>query len=256
MEYQQRKISKKTKKFKAAIGELHQKLGANYEKLKALGSEGGHLGFSQTETLADDLRKMSSELDRTLIKGPDTKAAQKAIEEALLKLELEGATIGDLVNTRINLGQQINWRNVDPKGAMLNEGRSIFMRAIEKSSPEIANELRNTDKAWAQYQKYADLLDKKQAFMKIAGIEVPAKYLLFGALAFKPGLLKIYATKEAIQRFSTAMLVNPKFQNVRQKLMQAVLIGDKDRQRKLMVVAQKILKQEDPELYDELDFGT
>ena len=137
---------------------------------------------------------------------PDTKAAQKAIEEALLKLEMEGATVGDLVNTRINLGQQINWGNIDPKGALLNEGRGIFLKAIEKTNPKVANELRMTDKAWAKYQQFADVLDKKQAFVKVHGIPVPAGGFVFDAVLAAKVLTgmdpltaaKYYAVKEGV----------------------------------------------------------
>ena len=63
---------------------------------------------------------------------------------------------------------------------------------------------------------------------------------------------KVEVGKEGVQRFSTAMLTNPKLQGIHKKLVQATLHGDTEQQRKLMVAAQKILKKDDPELYNEL----
>lgn len=255
------KASKKTKQFEKDVTGLKEKLGASYEEFKNIGREGGHLGFQQVEALSDDLRKITADLEHTLIKGPDTKAAITAIEEGMTKLQNYGTSIGELVSTRQNLGQSINWKNVDPKGVMLNRARESFMKAIENANPKVAKELRATDKAWRQYEKFKDVLDKKQAFTMVNGVPVPSGSVVFwGALGSKALLgglspataAKYYGIKEGISRLSTAMLTNPKLQGIRGQLMKAVLSGNEEKQRKLMISAQKIIKTDDPDLYDEL----
>lgn len=255
------KIAKKTKNYKGAVKELNEKLGKNYERLKEVGRKGGRLSNKQTEGLSNDLSHMVSDMDRTLIQGPDTKAARNILEEALFKLESEGATVEDLINSRLNLSQSINWKAVDPKGAMLKKGRESFMKAIEKTNPGVAKELRMTDQSWSKYLRYAKNLDKKQALLKIAGNEVPvdnivfATALKFGMGASVPVVAKTLLAKEGIQRLATSMVTNPKLQGIHRQLMKASIEGSKEKQKALLMTMKKILKEDDPELYSELDFS-
>ncbi len=252
------KIAKKTKGFEGAVKGLQQKLGSNYEALKTKGSL-MRLGSHAVTDLADDLKKFNNKLGKTLIEGPDTAAARKAVTKGINTIQNKGATVEDLINTRLNIGQQINWNNVDPKGVLLNEARDIFMKGIEKANPRVAKELRFTDNAWKKYKKFSDVLDKKQATFKIKGIDVPTNNIVFAA-ALKtigtstPTALKYLAVKEVVQRFSTALLTNPRLQGLHKKLIEYSLKGSPEQQRKTMVAIQKILKQDDPDLYEELDF--
>jgi hypothetical protein len=175
------KIAKKTKKYEGAVKELNEKLGKNYDKLKEVGKKGGYIGAKAEQSLSKDLSSTLEELDKTLIVGPDTDAAKKAIGTALSRLESQGSTVEELINTRLNLGQSINWNRVDPKGAMLNQTRETLMRAIEKSNPKVAKELKLTDQGWSKYKKFEKSLEKKQATVKIHGIDVPVANVAFGA---------------------------------------------------------------------------
>lgn len=253
------KIAKKTKGFERTVEGLKQKLGANYLGLESRGAL-MRLGSQGVSDLSNDLRRFSSKLRKTLVEGPDTAAARKAIEAGIKKLEKSGTTVEELIKTRQNLGQSINWKSVDPKGALLNEGRELFMKAIEKANPRIAKELRYTDNAYKRYTKFRDILDKKQATFKIKGIDVPTNDIVFaGALKLigssTPTALKALAVKEAVQRFSTALLTYPGLQGLHKKLIDASVKGSPEQQRKIMVAIQKIIKKEDPELYEELDFS-
>lgn len=252
------KIAKKTKGFEGTVEGLQRKLGANYEALKTRGSL-MRLGQQGVNNLANDLKRFNADLGKTLIQGPDTTAARKAIKEGIKKIESGGATIEDLINTHKNLGQSINWNNIDPKGVLLNKSRNIFMNAIERANPRIAKELKYTDEAWKKYKKFSDILDKKQATFKVKGIDVPTSSLAFGAAALllKANPLtaaKYLVAKEAVQRFSTALLTNPRLQGLGKKLIDATLSGSPEKQRKIMVGIQKIIKKEDPELYEEMGF--
>ena len=252
------RASKKTKQFQRDVEGLKEKLGSKYEELKQIGRQGGYLSSKQVMPLIDDLNALRDNIGKTLIEGPDTKAALKSIEEAIFKLEHEGATLEHLIASRQNVGQQVNWNAVDPKGAMLGKAKDAFMKSIEKINPNVAKELRATDKAYAQYKKFENILDKKQAFVNVKGIPVPTGNIAFGLglkliTGMNPATAAKYALiKEGVQRFSTAMLTNPKLQGIHKKLVQATLHGDTEQQRKLMVAAQKILKKDDPELYNEL----
>jgi hypothetical protein len=61
--------------------------------------------------------------------------------------------------------------------------------------------------------------------------------------------------KEAAQRLATRLLVDPKLQGLHKRLMQASLSGAKDKQNAILISIKRILKEEDPDLYSDLDFS-
>lgn len=252
------RISKKTKKYKGAVNGLREKLGQNYEDLKSLGRKGGYLSPQASLPLAEDFGKILQDMGRTLIEGPETKAARNLLEDTLERLDTRGATIEDLINSRINLSQGINWNKINPKRNFLNEGRETLLKGIEKQDPKIGKELRMVDEGWAKYKKHAKTLDKSQAVMKIMGYGVPTNELVFfaglkGLLgASIPGVAKTVAAKEGIQRLATQMLINPKFQGIAKKLREASLKGAQNKQILLLRALKKSILEEDPELYEEL----
>lgn len=248
------KIAKKTKKFKAAVQELKDKLGNSYEELKKIGAQGGPLGQQQTEKLSGELRALVGDMGKTLVEGPDTKAARTAIEEAIHRLEIKGATVEDLINSRLNLGQSINWKNVDPKGEMLNRARKIFVDAIERSNPGVAHELRAADKGWRKYKDFQKILDKKGPKISFKGVEIP-NFAAGAALIYAFGTGKAFAGmigKEVVQRVATKLLLDPKYQQLHKKLVGAVTSGATEKQKEILITVKKMLKKDDPELYDEL----
>lgn len=248
------KIAKKTNKFKGAVQELNDKLGSNYQELKDLGRKGGYLGFEETEKLSTDLTKILEDMGKTFVEGPDTRAARTAIQEALLKIENKGGTVEELINSRLNLGQGINWKNIDPKGEMLNRARRSFMGAIEDRSPKIAQELRKTDFAWAKYKHLKKTLDKKQLKASFHGIEIPnlAVALAFSAALGAASTIKGLVAKELVQRLSTKLLVDPKYQGLHKRLLDSVMKGAAGKQKEIFTTIKKIAKDDDPELYKEM----
>ncbi len=247
------KISKKTKKFKGAVKELNEKLGANYEELKKIGRQGGYLGIEESDKLSSDLTKILDNMGKTFVEGPDTKAARTAIQEALYKIENKGGTVEDLINSRANLSQGINWKNIDPKGEMLNRARNAFMVAIDRRSPKIAEDLKKTDTAWRKYKNFEKILDKKQVKATFHGVEIPnfagavAFAYAFGTAAAVKGLV----AKELIQRLATKLIADPKYQGLHKRLINSLLMGSTKNQKEILTTIRKILKEDDPELYKE-----
>jgi len=255
------KASKKTKQFERDVAGLKEKLGSSYDELRQIGRAGGYLGSNQTLPLLDNLEKIRSEINLTHALGPESAAAEKVLSEAIKDIEMNGTTIEKLIATRQNLGQGINWNKVGVKGELKGRMKEAIAQTIEKANPAVGKQLREVDQAYKKYKKFKDVLDKKQAFTMINGVPVPSGSIVFwGALGSKMLLgglnpltaAKYIAVKEGISRLSTAMLTNPKLQGIRKQLMNAVLSGNEEKQRKIMVIAQKIIKKEDPQLYDEL----
>ena len=255
------KVSKSTKQFQKDVEGVKTKLGSKYDELRDIGRSGGYLGSNQTLPLLDNLEKIRSEINLTHALGPESAAAEKVLSEAIRDIEMNGTTIEKLIATRQNLGQGINWNKVGVKEGLKGRMKEAIAQTIEKANPAVGKQLREVDKNYKQYKRLKDVLDKKKAFININGIPIASENVVFNSVLGAGSLFlhanpmtagKAYLIKEGVQRFATALLTNPKLQGIHKQLMQALLRGDKERQRKLMVTAQKILKKEDPELYDEL----
>jgi hypothetical protein len=249
------KLAKKSKKYKGIVEEIETKLGDSYGEIEKIAKEGGRLGVKQTHQLGDELRGMAEGLKKSLIIGPDTKSAINAIEEGLVKLEMEGATLSDLIKTRQNLSQSINWNNVDPKGRMLNQAREIFFKAIEKANPAVAKQLRMTDKAYGKLMHSQKILGRLPHTVNVSGIPIPADLAIYGASASHVGgaTTKLGLIKASLrflgQKMFTNFLVNPKYQGLHKKLIDATIKGDKEQVGRLMTIAYNRMKEDDP------DFG-
>jgi len=251
-------LAKKNKKYKQVASGLKDKLGNSYDQLKYLGKQSGLLTESEKGALQGDLQKTLNKIGKTFVEGPDTKAARLEIEEAIKKIGANQGTIEDLINSRQNLNQVVNWKNVDPKEAILKEVDNSLFNAIQRKNPEIASELKKVDTAYSKYKTFSKNLDKKQPFFKFGGVEIPG---LMGKIAFGTALTMSglgtkaalgVGVKEAVQRMSTKLLTDPKYYGISKRIRNAVMQGSTEKQKSLFLVLKQMLKKDDPELYDEV----
>lgn len=252
------KISKKGKKFKGIVTGLKDKLGASYEELKNLGRQGGYLTEQEASRLQTDMEGILEDIGRTFVEGPDTKAAKEIIEKTIHNLENKAGTIEDLINSRRNLNQFKNWKNLNEGDAIRSRAEKAIFDAIERKNPQIAEKLRQTDKAYAKYKEFQKILDKQLPSKRIMGVPVNdvMTHLVFGTIGLATGTLPKIAlglgAKEAVQRLATRMLTDPRFQDIRKRMMQSITSGTQANRDGIFSAFLKILKKEDPDSYEEL----
>lgn len=249
------KIGRKSKKFKDTVQSLRQKLGSSYEEIKAAGKDKGLLGPEIRSSMQGDLQKILNEIEVTYVIGPDTQAAKNVLEKTQELLGSREGTILDLINSRQEIRQGINWRNVDRGDHLRDEAVKAITKGIETKDPAIAKKLKDTDKAWAQYSKYADMLDKKQPIIMIKGIPVPSGMgdLAFSGIAYGVGGLKGLISKEAVRRLTTKFVTEPKYQALHKNLTHALKTGATKKQAEIFTSVKKMLKKDDPKLYEDFE---
>jgi hypothetical protein len=250
------KISKKSKRFKGNVEGLKNKLQDSYKELKDIGSKGGYLNLEEADKLTGKLGDVLTDINKTYVEGPDTKSAGDIIEKTIQNINNKPGTIEDLINSRRNLRQFKNWGNLHEGDAIRSRAENAFFEAIKDKNPEIAKKLVETDKAWAQYKKFEKLLNKPSQPVKWHGIPVSGA---LGAMAFAgagltghlPLAIKAYALKEGVQRLSTRLLTDPKFQGIHKRMLSAIKSGSQKQQQGILTALGKVLKKEDPELYED-----
>ncbi len=253
------KIAKKTKNYKNVVQGLKEKLGNNYEQLKELGRNGGYLDLKESTNLQNNLSKIVVDMRKTLIEGPDTASARSAIEKGIERLNNKATTIEDLINSRQGLKESINWRNVDRGDVIRMQADNAFLKSIKEKSPSIYKKLVENDKAYAKFKQFKGALDKQPNFVKFKGIPIPNSVL--GTLAFAVPLshvagisaIKLAALKEGLQRLTTQFLINPKYQPIFKNFKQSLINGSKKPIKQAFLQIKKKIKEEDPDLYDQID---
>lgn len=252
------KFASKNKRLRNIVFSIKKKLGQSYQELKKIGREGGHITVEEADSLSNNLSKISEDLGRTFVEGPDTKSARIAIDDAINKIQNKGGTVEDLINSRQNLKKGINWKNIDQGDAYLMQADRAFLEAIYRKNPVIGAKLQETDRAWAQYSKYRDILKKKQAKFKILGFEIPdgPAGLAFAAIADVAGLggkaIGGISTLYALRKISARLLTDPKLSNIHKKLLNGIQDGSIKQQKQAVLMLNKYLKENDPDLYKEI----
>ena len=246
--------AKKSKRFKNAIKELRDKLGSNYGELKRLGKEGGDLTLKESEALTSDLGKILSEIGETFVEGPDTKSARLAIEGAIDSIMNKGGTVKELINSRQGLKEGINWNKIDRGDAILSQADRAFMDAIKNKNPDVYERLLDTDRAWSKYKQFSKAISEKTPAFKYKGISLPpiaGPAIAYGLTYFLGGFKGLIA-KEALQRLSTEIAINPAFRQPLKKFQNSLLSGSKKSQKQSFLVIKHLMKEQDPELYEEI----
>jgi len=257
------KISKKTKDFNQTTRSLYEKLGNKYETLKELGKNRGYLNTKEVEPLIDDLMNIVFKVEDPLGAGPETQKAIKTVTDTLENINNNRFTVANLINKRQQLKQGklgIRWSEVDQGDTIRKQLDESLFNAIKRVDPKTAKELKKNDYAYSQYKKFKKLLDKKQPLFTFKGVPVHdlGSSLLFatgvGALSSNPATaLKAVAIKEGVQRLSTKLLLDPNYQGLRKRLMDAVLEGSTKNQKGIITSILKVLKKDDPELYEDFE---
>ena len=249
------KVAAKTKKFKGTITELNEKLGKSYEKLKALGREGGYLSFEESEALIGDIEKLKAEMKNTLVEVPEMGAVEKSLENAINK----GTTVETLINSRQALSKGIKWGDIDRGDYFKKQLKDVFTKAIEQKNPYVAEQLKKTDEAWSMYEKYKPVLDKKIPLIKFHKFEIPSAMIAPALLTYStflgPGFVagaKVAAGLEGLRRLAIRALMDPRFNKPFKQLREALIHGDTSGFKKSFMIIKNIAKDDDLELYEEL----
>lgn len=252
----------KGKKYENVVKELNQKLGKEYEELKSLGKQGGYLNSIETDKLADEFGKVLTEMNATVVVGPDTAPVIKTVEDAIQRLNNNPNSVKELINSRQALGKGIDWSKMEKGDFYKSKLHEAITNAIKEKNPSIGDRLIKNDKAWARYSNYQEILDKRLPHIKVPylGLEIPKKWLT--GLAFTSAILPLpiigksaaayAAIKEGIQRLSTEMLLNPKFQAPLKRLQDAIIHGDQMNMKRAFLMIKNIAKDEAPESYEEI----
>lgn len=247
------KIGSKSKKLKNTVNSLKEKLGSSYDELKEAGKNEGLLGPEIRSSMQGDFQKILNEIEESYVIGPDTESAKKILEKTQYLLGSKEGTIKDLINSRQEIRQGINWRNVDRGDFLRDEAVKAITKGIEAKSPEIAKKLLDTDKAYSRYAKFADILDKKQPLIMIKGIPIPIGMgdLVFGTAAYSLGGWKAVLSKYAIKKLTTKFITEPKYQALHTNLMHAINNGATKKQAEIFTAMKKMMRKDDPDLYEE-----
>lgn len=246
------KFAKQGPKLRKTFEETENVLSNVYTGLKESSKKSGPISKSIEQNLAKRFDSIKEGMGKTLHPSPDKQMAMNFIEGASARLKKGKVTSEELMNFYQDINSAVNWNAIRNGKKALSELKSPVLDALHKANPELAQKFRNTNELYATLQKTKKQIGmpKIEKYLSLGKIPAALAGIVFGHV----GTLKTVAAHEVLQRVSTKMLTDPKWQNLHQKGIHAVKIGSKKAGMAVFQEMKNKLRKEDPDLYKEIDW--
>ena len=204
------RLTPKNESTKNILTKTKEGLGKIYETIKGAPKAGKEISEAQNGKLINSIQGALSEMPR----------------ETQTKIQ---ADLTDLLNNKITPRSLMNFfQDVNKKYTLskqeLGQLKGPIKNAINSISPDIAKDFEVVNSLYSKYSAISknlkpsiasDLVKAAETFGIAGGA---AKALLFG----DPSFLTIFATEQGIRHMSKQFLLNPRFQQLSRKLVQAM----------------------------------
>lgn len=235
------KVAHKGTRSTEALAKTRDKLSSSYEALK--GSEAASTPFAkplQNETLSK-LQQTLQDLPSVVREGilQDTK-------DLLKQPHLNGK---NLINYRQKIEGTI--RSDPEKYKQLSVLKKVIDEGILNSNPQLAREYHGLNRLYERYAKTASALKPNITDSFVSKGEAVAG--LYGILTFNVPLLTKIAGENATRRLITETFVNPRFQQLNTKLVNALNENKFGLAAKIAESISKDVRDASPELADEIE---
>lgn len=239
------KVARKGTKTEKLFSQIESKLGDSYQGIKINASKLPMLNLEQSEGLLEGMGKVNKDLRTTLKAAPDKESAIKFIEGAMENIRNRGVNPEELIGFWQDINQSVNWNAIRGGKKSLAELKKPILEALKTSSPELASDFEITNQLYSKFKKASKALKP----------DIIDKWLLkgeIGAVALGIGtgnlnLLKKVAAESALRTLSREMLINPRLQNISNKMLKAVRNNKPVAISQLAKHAKNILEKEQPE---------
>lgn len=226
----------KTQRLLKPQGQVQTELGNVYDTLKSSKAAQKVLGEEAQKKVINDLQKVYLDLP---------KKQRDLIQEDLQRLSSNPITGESLMDFYKKVGA-----NLEEKTAQLSRLKNPIKTALADISPSLANDFNFTNQLYSQYKNISsmlkptlvsDILSASQALKLMGGI----------AFGYYPILVETMG-EQAAKILSREMLVNPRFQQIGQKIASALKNNKTAALRPLVENLIKEVKKVSPEASKEL----
>ena len=246
------KFARRTGRSQKILEKSEEALSNVYEGVK---KESRNLPDIQIEGqigLIDDFSKLLFDLEQTIKASPDKELAIKFIRESVENMNNKGFNLEQLINFYQDLNS-FNWSKIKGGKQYLEKFKEPILKLIEKESPELAENFRNTNKLWSNLKNMQEKLGySKEVESLLSGSE--ALGFLYNIFTGNFEAAGAVIAAEGARRLSTELLLNPHFANIGNNFVKAVQKGNKKAALVAYTQMKEKVKEEDPDLYKEIDW--
>ncbi len=249
-------LGKPTGRVSKALKGSEDTFGTIYEGLKKEASNLPPISQPATNKIINRFNDLADNLRKNKLRGPGTEQTIKSLEDSVLELAAGGITPEELIETWQGINKNIDWKSLNGGKKYLNSLKEPMMEALRESSPQFAKKFETTNLLRSRLYDVANKYKpgKLKGYIEMGGVGALTKGLYDLVIHGNTGLLKAYAGKEAIQRLSNEIFMNPRFNNLTSKFLKSANPASKQATVRAFREFREGLKKEDPELYKELDF--
>jgi len=238
------KFAHKGEKTRKLFKSLENKLGDSYELIKKDASKLPRISTDSSRKLYEDFRKIKKDFEKTLAAAPDKKSAISFIDEAMKEIRNKATSPEKLINFWQDINQAVNWNAIKGGKKKIAELKKPILDALQKESPSLAKDFEITNELYAKYKKAAKKLRPEVFDTWLNKSEATA--LGLGIATGNPSLLKKVAGITGSRILARELLTNPKFQNISNKMLEAIQKNKPQQVDALLKMIRKDLKEKYP----------
>lgn len=232
------KLAKQSDKSRAALQESKEAIGGLYgpvvERGKAI-----PVDPLQKQAFAEALESIKTELAHTVKANPEKQKAIEFLEDSIKKVYQKDIDGGQLINYFQDLNEVVDWKKLGAGKKGLTQAKTAVLKALNKADPNLAAEFQNINKLYSRISKAQEKIGYPKTMEHWINMGEAGSFL-YKLATFEPiSAAKIAGAAgvgEGLRWLSTQMLVNPKFQGLHAKLVNAIAARKK-------VAAYQIYKQ-------------
>ncbi len=231
----------KTGALKKSVKEIGRKFDENfYEPLKESSDKLPKLTDAQQTEFLNSLVPIQKELRHSKLPTPDKEYAEEQLVKLAERVEKEGISPRDIIDTWQDINKNIQWKKVGSKPYA--HVKDALIKTFEKVSPELAEDFKLTNQLYSKFKPLERALEPK-ALDNILGFGHEGEIAI--ALAFhNPSLIKAAFGHVGAKYIANQLLTNPRYHNFSQKMLNAVYRQDKVAIKRLSDQFEKMLDQD------------
>lgn len=231
----------KTSALKKSIKDIGAKFETNfYEPLKETANKLPKLNESQTQDFLESLVPIQKELSHSRLPTTDKEYAKDQLIKLAERVEQEGISPRDIIDTWQDINKNIQWKKVGSKPYAAV--KDALGKTLKKINPELADDFQMTNQLYSKYIPLRNAL-KPNTIDNILSMGTEGEIAI--ALAMhNPSLIKHAFGALGTKYIYNQLLTNPRYHNLSRKMLSAVYRQDKPAISRLVKQLNQMLPEE------------
>jgi hypothetical protein len=245
------KLAKKGGKTEQILNSIDSKAGNAIDQVRERAAKLPMLSGETSGQLADSFGEIAIDLGKTIKPSPDKESAINFIRGAQENLMNQGASPEMLINFWQDINNAVNWKAIKGGKKALASLKKPLMNTLSSVDPDLAKDFSLANTLYARSKQLVSAL--KPSLVDQVLDKGPVGVGMMAFALGNPNIIGKYISANAVRTLGREMLFNPRFQNISRKILNALKEDKPKAAQSLLKGFRKELKEEHPDIFDELE---